>query len=259
MIRQTFTLVITLGSLLITIPASAAENLTLDINGLERRATVYAANTGAETPAPLVLMFHGRGDNVTNFAREVAFHRDWPEATVVYAAGLKRGDERGLNGWLGAPGREDSNHDMVFVDRLLEELPKRYPVDPRRVYAAGFSNGGRFSFILLAERSSNFAAFVMIGALSPRLDNVATPRPVMYLFGQDEPGQYQEAWQDTVMALIRANESLDQPQSWAEEFHEFPASANGAPTIINRYRAGHTWPYDGNKHIIRFFKAHTLP
>lgn len=237
---------------------AVAEQLLLEVNGLERRALVYPGKNADQAPAPLVLLFHGRGDNIINFARHVAFHLAWPEATVVYPAGLKRDDERGMSGWLGAHGAEDSNHDLPFVDQLLDTLATRYQVDPAQVYAGGFSNGGRLSFILLAERPERFAAFAMIGSLSPDLPGVETPRPVMYMFGRDEPGRFQERWQQTVMNLIRANRSLDQPREWAPEFYEFPASRDGAPTIINRYRAGHVWPHQGNRHLVNFFQAQRL-
>ena len=45
---------------------------------------------------PLVLSFHGRGDNMQNFQRTYV-HQAWPEAIVVYFQGLEtRG---GLAGW----------------------------------------------------------------------------------------------------------------------------------------------------------------
>ena len=237
---------------------AVAEQLVLEVNGLERRALVYPGRNAEHEAAPLVLLFHGRGDNITNFAREVAFHRDWPDATVVYPAGLKRDDERGMSGWLGAHGRADSNHDLPFIDQLLKTLAERYRVDPAQVYAGGFSNGGRLCFVLFAERPASFAAFAIIGALSPDLPGVETPKPVLYMFGQDEPSQYQQDWQSTVLALIGANRSLDQPGEWAPGFHQFPASPGGAPTIINRYRAGHVWPHQGNRHVIDFFQAQRL-
>lgn len=236
----------------------AAERLKLDIEGVERQALVYPGKNSDSQPAPLVLVFHGRGDNMTDFARAVRLHKDWPEAIVVYPDGMARADESGMKGWLGSVQREDSNHDMLFTERLIAEASDRFQVDASRIYAGGFSNGGRFSFILLARKPEVFAAFVMIGALAPDLAGATTPRPVMYLFGKDEPAQYQEAWQQTAIALVALNRSSNEQREWAPEFIEFPATEGGAPTIINLYRAGHIWPHQGNRQIIRFFESHRL-
>ena len=141
---------------------------------------------------------------------------------------------------------------------LVEEASRRYRVDPTRVYAGGFSNGGRFSFILLAQKPEVFAAFLMIGSLAPDLAGATTPRPVMYLFGKDEPKRFQEMWHQTAIALVDLNRSSNKQQEWAPDYIEFPATPGGAQTVIHLYRAGHIWPHGGNPHIVRFFKSHQL-
>ncbi len=258
MVIRVFIRICVLSLVLLLVDSVAAfDTLELEIEGLKRTARVYPGKEADKKPVPLVFVFHGRGDNLQNFTRAVHLHKDWPEATVVYPRGLKREDEGNMSGWLGAPGREDLNRDLEFVDRMLIELPKRYRVDPERVYVSGFSNGGRLTFILLAQRPHAFAAFVMIGALSPDLAGASQPRPVMYLFGKNEPQQYQEMWSETAIALVNLNHGGPQ-QEWAPNYREFPAGEGGAQTIINLYRAGHIWPFDGNRNIIRFFKEHRI-
>jgi len=137
-------------------------------------------------------------------------------------------------------------------------MPTRYQVDPARVYVAGFSNGGRFTFILLARRPDAFAAFVPIGALSPNVANASQPRPVMYLFGREEPAEYQTRWEQTVISLVRLNHGTGATREWAPGFTEYLSSEGGAQTIISLYNAGHIWPYRGNESIIRFFDAHRI-
>lgn len=48
--------------------------------------------------------------------------------------------------------------DVQFISDLLDELGKSYCVDPKRVYAAGFSNGGMLSQRLACELSHRIAA-----------------------------------------------------------------------------------------------------
>jgi polyhydroxybutyrate depolymerase len=244
--------------LLLVAPAGAYDILEFDVAGLERSARVYPGEHADTTPAPLVFVFHGRGDNERNFATAIGLHDDWPDATVVYPRGLVREDEAGLRGWFGAPDGEDVNHDLEFVDRMLEELPRRYKVDPQRVYVSGFSNGGRFTFILLAQRPDAFAAFVAIGALAPKVAGATRSRPVMYLFGRGESPKFQTMWAETVVALVRLNRGTGKKREWAAGFTEYLTREGGAQTIISLYNAGHIWPYRGNEHIIRFFEAHRL-
>jgi polyhydroxybutyrate depolymerase len=240
------------------VSADAFDTLKLDINGIERSARVFPGRNADSKPAPLILVFHGRGDTVRNFSRAIGLHEDWPEATVVYPSGLKVPNELNMRGWMGGTRVDDTNDDLLFVDRMLEELPKRYRVDPQRVYASGFSNGGRFTFVLMAKKPDAFAAFVAIGALSRDIEGATQPRPFMLLFGRGEPREFREVWAETVVALVKLNRGSGDKTEWAPEFTEYLAGDTGAPTIVSLYNAGHIWPYDGNRHIIRFLGSHRL-
>jgi polyhydroxybutyrate depolymerase len=239
--------------LLAAVAPAGAATLELEVNGVERSARVYPGKRADREPSPLVLVFHGLGDNERNFANIVALHRDWPEATVVYPAGLDRADREGMPGWHGFRDN-DANDDLAFVDRLLETLSARYRVDPTRVFVTGFSNGGHMTFNLLLDRPCRFAAFAPIGALGEYVAGGATPRPILYLFGRGEPKEYTEAWQGTVVALARLNQATGEKREWAPGLTEFVAGAGGAPTIYGLYGAGHVWPSQGNEQVIRFFR-----
>jgi poly(3-hydroxybutyrate) depolymerase len=250
--------VLVLLLVLIAPTVQAYDTLVLDVDGVKRSARVFPGKQVDTTPSPLLLVFHGRGDNERDFSSAVRLHDDWPEATVVYPRGMERKDEAGMRGWLGAADREDVNHDLVFVDRMLEELPRRYRVDPRRVYVGGFSNGGRFTFILLARKPDAFAAFVSVGALDPSVSGATQPRPVMYLFGRGEPREYERPWAETVVAIANLNRADGRKREWAPGFTEYLAGERGASTIVSLYDAGHIWPYAGNEKIIRFLQEHAL-
>src|SRR6266850_6847579 len=74
------------------------EVMTWKVDGETRRAIVYAPSansTGGK--APLILSFHGHGDNIVNF-QHTDIHRAWPEAIVVYFQGLPSRRD-GLSGW----------------------------------------------------------------------------------------------------------------------------------------------------------------
>ena len=78
-------------------PGTERKIMTWTVGGDQRQAIVYApARRAAGSRAPLVLSFHGHGDNMQNF-QHTDLHRAWPEAVVVYFQGLPSRD--GLSGW----------------------------------------------------------------------------------------------------------------------------------------------------------------
>ena len=237
--------------------AAAQQTLDIAVGDTHRTARVYPGRRAETEPSPLVLVFHGLGDTVRNFSDAVEFHEAWPEATVVYPKGRPRPERDGMNGWHGFRD-QDENRDLDFVDALLGELPKRFKVDPERVYVSGFSNGGHLTFNLLLDRPCSFAAFAPVGALAGYVADAEIPRPVIYLFGRDEPKEYSEAWQGTVVAIAKLNRASGEKREWAPGFTEFVADSSGQPTIYALYGAGHIWPAKGNEAIVRFFREHKL-
>ncbi len=237
--------------------AAVPEVLELQVGDIQRVARVYPGTESDTRPSPLVIVFHGLADSAWNFADIVAFHEEWPQATVVYPEGLPREDRAGRRGWHGFRDN-DLNQDMAFTDLLLETLANRFLVDPSRVYVTGFSNGGHMTFNLLLDRPCTFAAFAPVGALGAYVSDAAIPRPVIYLFGREEPREYSDEWQNTVVALARVNRATGEKREWAPGLTEFLPGPSGQPTVYGLYGAGHVWPSSGNELIIRFFREHRL-
>jgi polyhydroxybutyrate depolymerase len=69
--------------------------------------------------------------------------------------------------------------DVGFVDAMTADLRARLPVDDRRFYASGFSNGASFTARLAVERSQRLAA---AGFVAGGLSTARTPaRPIPML------------------------------------------------------------------------------
>jgi len=170
--------------------------LRFEINGQSRTVLAFVPDRRSAEPTPLVVVFHGRGDDSTPFATAVKLHTDWPEAIVAYPRGETL-ESVPMRGWQYRHGQFD-DRDLELTDRLLEEMAKRYGTRPDNTFVAGFSNGGHFVFLLLAERPHAFAAFAAIGAVQPAYVNDAAPRPLLYLFGRGEDREYQDDWASTV-------------------------------------------------------------
>jgi polyhydroxybutyrate depolymerase len=131
---------------------------------------------------PLVLNFHGHGSvaSVQEWLTGFSALADKVGLIVVYPQGAApRG---GTFGWAsGGPMRPDTN-DVLFVSDLLNVLQSRLCIDPDRIFATGFSNGGGFTAVLACQMASRIAAFASVaGSYYPLPDGCAPGRPVPIL------------------------------------------------------------------------------
>jgi polyhydroxybutyrate depolymerase len=78
--------------------------------------------------------------------------------------------------------------DVGFAAAVIEDLSRRLPVDRRRVYATGHSNGAILSHRLAAERPDLFAAIVPVaGALDLGFFAPVRPVAVLQIHSVDDP------------------------------------------------------------------------
>jgi len=147
-----------------------------------RRYVVYVPSRRLPE-APVVLMFHGTGGDGEQFLR-ISGWREQADRTgliAVFPTGLRyRIRETGnlKTKWHDFDLKEDILNerppgypedapmpadDVGFVDRILADLDSRLPIDRRRIYASGFSNGAGFSARLSVDRSTRIAATAYSG------------------------------------------------------------------------------------------------
>ena len=78
--------------------------------------------------------------------------------------------------------------DVKFVNQMITELRAAYNIDAKRIYAAGFSNGGQFTSRLAVDLSDKLAAVASnSGSLRPA--TVYTPKrklPIAYMVGNKD-------------------------------------------------------------------------
>lgn len=243
-----------LATMLAIPQASIAKRLVLkvDIDGVERTALMYAPEHAGSAPLPLILVFHGRGDSNDKFAAAVKLHRDWPEAIVVYPQGRTIDSAPPMRGWQYRVGTYD-DRDLKFTDWLLTEVGRRYATTLQSTFAAGFSNGGHFVLLLMAERHAAFSAFMVVGSVQPEYAADSAPKPLLYLFGRDEHPEFQGDWVKTVQALARHNHSSSTQTAYLACCQLLLPKPGGAALAYGRYNAGHIWPHRGNEWLLQFF------
>ena len=177
-----------------------AERQSIDVQGSSRSYYVHFPSGSRAAPWPLVLVLHGAGsdavDALSNFR--------WIEASDLNGFILVGLEARPPRTWLptnfrlnprvwnsGDPAvREESilkNDDVAYTGAVLDELMRRYTIDPKRVYAAGFSSGGGMVQRLGVELSERFAAIAAVGSLRAQEAPPRSPLSVLLIYGRRDP------------------------------------------------------------------------
>ncbi|MDZ5145413.1 alpha/beta hydrolase family esterase [Microbacterium testaceum] len=156
--------------------------LAVTVDGAARGYTVHVpATMTAQTSMPLILAFAGY--RMPPGQLEQLSGLDGSGAIVVYpqAASTAAGV-----GWQGAP-YSSGEDDVAFTAALLDDVESRLCIDPKRVFAAGISNGGGFVSLLSCALPERIAAFAVVsGAIYPATNPPCasgSPVPVVEFHG----------------------------------------------------------------------------
>ena len=128
------------------------------------------------TPLPLVVDYHGLSEGAELHAMFSGFGAYAAEHGFVLVAPNGTGTPVG---WRVSPDRK-ANPDLVFTDRMLDQLEKDLCVDTSRVYATGLSNGAFVSSTLACSSADRFAAVAPVAGLVD-VDGCRPSRPVPIL------------------------------------------------------------------------------
>lgn len=157
------------------VAVAAPQTWSFTIDGTTRQALVFSPQNLVEggPPVPVVFGFHGHGGKMQGMVNLMGFQKLWPQAVVIYPQGVPTPNERdpqgAKNGWQQQSGTY-GDRDLKFFDAMVTKVKASFNVDPKRIYAVGFSNGANFSYLLWGERAQEIAAFgIAAGAVYPPL------------------------------------------------------------------------------------------
>ena len=167
---------------------------TFSHNNVNRNYLVYIPNSyDSEIDYPLMFLFHGFGGIASQFMN-TADMRDLAESKnfiVVYPQGLDL-DGTGSHWNCSNPSADNKSDvdDIGFIENLIDQLLIDYPViDNKRIYAAGYSNGGFMSYYL-ACNSKKFAAIGSVAGTmlddSYQNCNAQFPTAMINIHGTDD-------------------------------------------------------------------------
>jgi polyhydroxybutyrate depolymerase len=251
----------------------ALERAALQSGGRER--TYALVDPAGPAPAagkpaalrPLLLALHGRGGTGEGQARltQLGVLAAREGFLLAYPDGIDRSwaDARGVT-----PASQKGVDDVAFLSALIDHLVKTRGADPRRVYAAGMSNGGFLSLRLACHLSDRIAAVVSVAAnLATKEAAACTPArpiPVAFILGDRDKlvpyggGMLAQGRGEVLSGAASAQWFAGRNGCGPQPVEEtLPATAEGARTVRLRYPGcqsgvevllytvqggGHAWP-----------------
>ena len=175
------------------VPAPPGKSVyeTLFSGGLTRTYLLHVP-TGyqASSSAAVVLDFHGHGSNASQQEHHsgMSLLSDQQGFIAVYPQGVVGPD--GRTGWATGARESPQVNDVLFVSDLLNHLQAIFCIDPRRIYATGFSNGGGMTNVLACTLAGRLAALAPVSGSYPPYPggcHPVRPVPLLEIHGTADP------------------------------------------------------------------------
>jgi polyhydroxybutyrate depolymerase len=219
-------------------------------------------------PATLVLNFHGGGGNPRQHRDDSQFDALAEEDgfLLVYPAGTSpMGNFLTWNIGLSPTFATRQNVDDIgYVRAILADLSRMVPVDPRRVFATGFSQGATLCYRLACELSTVIAAIAPVSGVMHVPESERHPErpiPILHFHGRQDPLVLYQGGpaetpagiidrpgvEDTIRWWVKQNglpetPSAQERRGQAELVRFGPAHGGADVSLWTLQDGGHTWP-----------------
>jgi polyhydroxybutyrate depolymerase len=166
---------------------------TIQSNGWEREYVFYVPpKYKSNSPTPLVFNFHGLFGNPDQQIEIAGMFELADKYKFILAFPLGLGPEiGGPTSWNGGlccgPAVVAGIDDVTFVSDMIDEISSEYCINPKRIFATGYSNGGFMSLRLACDLSDKIAAVATVAGM-----DVPTPCeqsrlvPILAIHGTDD-------------------------------------------------------------------------
>ena len=141
---------------------------------------------GVVRPYSLVIVLHGSSGSAEDIRHTTGMDAlsDSARFLVAYPQGVQGAGGLFPSDWnagtcCGAAARENID-DVGFISALIAEVGGSLALDKKRVYVAGFSDGGRMAHRLGCQLASSIAAIAVVSG-SLKLESCAPGKPMSFL------------------------------------------------------------------------------
>jgi polyhydroxybutyrate depolymerase len=224
------------------------------------------------TPIPLVFDLHGSGGTSAGQARNSGFE------DVAAREGFAVASLQADGGRWNVPVDEKRADDVAYVSDVIDHVAAQLCTDLSRIYATGFSGGGRMSSLLACVLNTRIAAVAPVSGLRWPAPCGGSPIPVLTFHGladaqnpysgkaQGRGAEWLESVPDALAGWARHNGCkpdviLDDPAGPLSTMHYADCRAGAEVRMIRIDGLGHTWTkqeIDTTAVMWQFFKSHRL-
>ncbi len=193
---------------------------------------------------PLVVVLPGHGQSLDEF---IALHQELldlanTDGWILVMAEATAGNDSNL--WFTyAPPAAGQPYidDATFLETMISQLvASTLNIDSRRVYGAGFSNGGSMMHYLASRSSHPFAAFAMIECGTAIIEKYPAPYDRLNpTVGTNVPARVDPPWQARPILLMNMATSVPWPFAGSGEITNL--HARGARENVSRWTLANGW------------------
>lgn len=225
----------------------------LEVEGVNRHFIVYHPEGYDGQSLPVVFMFHGTSGNGEKFYNISGWKEkaDRTGLIAVFPSALRYcveedGRRKNTTKWnegklerTACEGQEIKD-DVLFFREMVKFLRSNYPVDQKRIYASGFSNGANFVSRLTLEASDILAATTMFAG---------------YL---QDPGFQAVSLIPAWLAIgdLNVKKNTGELPEWGEEGIEMPGLHERVMTMVDKLELERTRVMQKNDTILTYIFNH---
>ena len=180
--KKIFALLMTVCICLSAFAQSGQTTKTITWGDLERQYIEYVPDN-LSSPAPVLFVFHGLGDNMTNMFngtgfKSIANQHGWIVITPQAVEASLMGQT--VTAWnsgvsIGSMSINSDVDDSGLMMAILDELIATYNVDQNNVFCTGFSMGGFMSNRMAMEHGDRIRAIASVSGTIGNAISSATP------------------------------------------------------------------------------------
>jgi len=219
---------------------------------------------------PLVLDMHGSGGNAAGQARTSGFESLAAREKFIVATLQADG------GRWNVPVTSDRADDVAYASDVIDDVARRACTDLARVYAVGFSGGGRMASLLACRLNTRIAAIAPMAALRWPGPCEGRPVPILTFHGladRQNPhdggvagrnGEWVESVPDALAGWARHNRCasaaiVEDPPGPLSTIRYEECGDGAEVRLVRIDDLGHTWArqeVDATAEMWNFFERH---
>jgi len=157
------------------------------MSDLRNREVVYfRPNAASAAPAPAIVLLHylhGTPEDMADLTNVARLARDYGVWLILPDGVQGKWNYGGLS--------VKTVNDVKFIGKVIDDAIAKYPIDPKRIYMAGYSNGGLMAQRFACADPGRIAAVGVVSTTIEQLDALGCRPPVgtpmLYINGVDDP------------------------------------------------------------------------